>query len=74
MANSKIAAIENLPRKWVIKTKDNFYIQPYSNPNDFNYVMQYEADAFRFTEGEAIDFLAAFPKLKRECEIIQVTR
>ena len=74
MTNTRIKAIESLPRKWVIKDENGFFIEPYSNPDDYNEVMQFEADAFRFTEGEAIDFITKFPKLKNRTKIIQVTR
>jgi hypothetical protein len=74
MANIRIPAIDSLPRKWVIKHNDGGFIEPYSCRIDYNIRMTYEADAFRFTEGEAIDFLTAFPKLKTTCKIIQVTR
>jgi len=74
MANTRIKAIDSLPRKWVIKDNNGFYIQPYDSYVDYNVCMQYEADAFRFTEGEAIDFLAQFPKLKSTCKIIRVTK
>lgn len=73
MANKPIVQITSLPRKWVIKSKEGFYIEPCSS-GMYIRVLQYEADAFRYTEGEAIDFLTAFPKLKEECSIIQVTR
>lgn len=71
---SRIKSISNLPKKWVIKTKDGFYIQPNNFVNHYDYCMQYEADAFRYTQGEAVDFLDRFPELKSKAEIIQVTR
>jgi len=74
MANSRIVAIDSLPRKWAIKHNDGGFIEPYSSREDFNICMKYEADAFRFTQGEAIDFLTVFPKLKCVTTIIQVTR
>lgn len=76
MENKRIKQIMSLDRKWVIKTQDNLYIQPNDYDNHYNLCMQYEADAFRFTEGEAIDFLTKFPELiyKLKSTIVQVIR
>ena len=74
MANKRISQIDSLPRKWVIKHINGFYVVPsLDDPNDYNLSLQIESDAFRYTEGEAIDFFAKFPKLKNIAKIIQVT-